>query len=125
MFEYAILTILAFLLLILKISPNLRQKILGYDLVTDVFVTIGFILLFGGTGTFGGMMVSIIAGLFFSLALYVAKSFGTYQRLVRVSRFKWKWQASHGKSRQALIKFVNNITGNNKPAIEGIGVEIN
>lgn len=127
----ALLTIVAFLLVLLKLSPNTRKKILGYDLFFDILVTAGLIVMFGGTGTVSGMMISIVTGLLFSIALYVAKSIGKYQRLERIThpegtnafkRFiktRWHWQEYNGQWRMAFTRAYNNMAGNGKPSIEG------
>ena len=134
MLEGAILTIVAFLLVLLKLSPKIRKRLLGYDLLCDAAVTIGLIFLFGGTGTISGMMISIVAGLLVSVALYIAKNTGKYQRLERKAHpkgmgkwrralhYKWHWQEYDGKWRKSFTNFYNNMAGNDRHAIEGEAV---
>lgn len=102
MFLASIITVLAFAFLLMKLSDNTRQRLLGYDFMFDVLVTVGMAWLFG-SHTISGLMTAITAGFMFSIAIYVVKHLGHYQRLERTGlRFRWityegKWRTSCGK----------------------------
>lgn len=69
----ALFTVLGFLFLMLKFGKRVMKKIIGMDAVVDILVTVGLVIMFGLTGTFSGMMVGIMAGVIFSVGLYMAK----------------------------------------------------
>lgn len=84
-----LLTVLAIVAVFFKLSPDTKQKLLGYDIALDILVT-GF-LAWLLAGTYSGMMAAIVGGLAFSLTLIVSKFFIGYQR------FSWnnrKWITS-------------------------------
>lgn len=47
------------------------RRVLGYDVLADVSVTVAFVWMFAGT--YSGMMAGILGGALFSLALYTLK----------------------------------------------------
>ena len=102
MITMAILTILAFVALLMKLSSGIRQKILGYDFIADIAFTGMFIWLFAGTMTISGLMISIIAGLFFSITLFLYKMCWKYQRIERRG-VKLVWVQHDGPWREMFI----------------------
>lgn len=95
----ALLTIVAILVLIWKMGTVFRQLVLGYDVAADIIVTALLISMFASTGTISGMMISIIAGLAFSIVLLVAKKIST-SRTLRITRdgmsFDYEWVITEG-----------------------------
>jgi MFS superfamily sulfate permease-like transporter len=85
-----VLTFIAFILLILKLSPKTLKRMIGANFAMDLLLTAGLVVLFAATGTFAGMMTGIIAGLLISVALLVAKHMFPHERPVREG-WKMKW----------------------------------
>jgi hypothetical protein len=73
MWTMGILTFIGVIFLILKLSPKIRRRIIGHNGMSDVGMTVGFVLLFITTGTISGMMAGIVAGVALSVVLYLAK----------------------------------------------------
>lgn len=65
---------------ILLVKLNIR-RVLGYDVIFDVGCTVVLITSFSGTVT--GMAAAMIAGVFISIMLGVAKCLMGYERLER------------------------------------------
>jgi hypothetical protein len=112
MFLPSIITVLAFGFLLLKLSPSMRQRLLGYDLAFDLAITFGLAWLFG-TNTISGLMTAITTGFLFSIAIYVVKHLGHYQRLTRTGmKFKWvtyegNWRTSCGRAAAAGRRIID------------------
>jgi len=81
MLTAGLITVLAVLVITMKLNKDTLQKILGYDIVIDILVTLGLTWLLAGT--YSGMMAAIVGGLLFSIALYFIKHSVGYQRLTR------------------------------------------
>lgn len=76
-------------LFILLIKLNIR-RVLGYDVVFDVLMTVVLVTSFSGTVT--GMAAAMIAGVVMSLMLLIAKILMGYERLERDGmRLRWKY----------------------------------
>lgn len=114
MFLSSVITVLAFAFLLLKLSDNTRQRLMGYDLAFDLAVTVGLAWLFG-SHTISGLMTAITAGFMFSIAIYVVKHLGRYQKLERRGwRLKWvthegNWRTSCNKIAVMCRKFIARI----------------
>jgi len=61
---------LAFIIIMHKLGI---RKFTGYSVITDIFISGGLTILF--IGTFAGMVTALIAGIFVSLYLVLAKYF--------------------------------------------------
>jgi len=74
-----LLTMVALLILIMKLRHDTVKKLLGFDIILDIAATVLFVALFAGT--YAGMMAAIIAGLGFSITLMVMKWTMGYKKL--------------------------------------------
>lgn len=75
------------LFLLLKLGP---RKVIGNDILVDIFVTGMLMLLL--SGTYSGMMAALFGGLVTSILLFIAKRTMTHEVLtiVRTSRFPFR-----------------------------------
>ena len=65
-------------------------KVAGYHVPVDIIVSLSLAALFAGT--YSGVVVALLAGLFLSAVFEVVRYFFGYKRLVMTSRgLKWKW----------------------------------
>ena len=55
------------------------KRVLGYDLILDLFLSVTLMIAFHGTQ--GGMMLALIGGLFISIVLRVMRWFMGYEKL--------------------------------------------
>lgn len=83
MIEAGILTALALVIVFAKFPKTALRRILGYDVVADVLVTVGLGALF--FGTYSGMMVAIVAGIILSVVLRVARRYIGYETWDKVT----------------------------------------
>lgn len=60
------------------------KRVLGYDLIFDIFMSVVLIIVFHGTQ--GGMMLAIIAGIVISVALRVARWLIGYEQIGWVTK---------------------------------------
>ena len=91
MYEPGLIALAAALVLLLKLPRHWIRRMLWLDIYVDVLVTAGFIVLLHGT--YSGMMAAAVAGLAFSLVLWIAKQFIGYERLAwnrRTRRLHWE-----------------------------------
>lgn len=72
---------LGFLLHFMKMGI---KRVLGYDLLFDIFMSVVLIIVFHGTQ--GGMMLAIIAGIVISVALRVARWIVGYEQIGWVTK---------------------------------------
>lgn len=75
------LSALGFVLVTAKFSKRILRIMLGYDYIVDTFITIGFMIFM--SGTYSGMMMSIISGICISIVLWITKHIMGYEKLVR------------------------------------------
>lgn len=85
MYEAGLISLFAALVLLIKLPRGLVRKLLWMDIPLDLTVT-GFFLL-ALHGTYSGMMAAMVAGLAFSIVLFIAKKLFGYDRLVW--RHRW------------------------------------
>jgi hypothetical protein len=81
-------TALGIFILVAKMPRRFRAKLLGFDYLIDIAVTLT--LMWAFFGTFSGMMAAIIGGINFSISLIVAKWLLGYEKPVR-HRGKLVW----------------------------------
>jgi len=84
----------AMAVLIIMIKCDIR-KFLGFEITSDVFITVGLGALGAMTGTFAGVVMGIVSGLLISMLLSVAKKAFGYKQLTRKGwvLHKAKWRA--------------------------------
>ena len=83
--ETAVWAVAALYALFLKIDI---YKVVGYDVIVDVLLTVGLTLLF--MGTYSGAAAAMTAGFILSIVLRLTRLFIGYKRLVRRGgRFVW------------------------------------
>lgn len=75
-------------LFVLMFKLNIR-RVLGYDAIVDVAVTLNLVAIMGGT--LGGLTAAILAGLFMSILLAIAKKILGYEKLER-DGLKLRWR---------------------------------
>lgn len=75
MITTAMLTVASLCFLVMKLNPRIIKKMVRAGFTTDLMVHIGFVVLFGITGTISGMMTGLVAALFVSILLWVARFF--------------------------------------------------
>ena len=82
-----------FVVLGAKFSRNTIEKVLGYDYVIDVVVTVGLPVLLAST--YAGAMMAVTTGIFISAILFVAKKTLGYQKREggKWVRYPGKWTA--------------------------------
>lgn len=97
-----LLTAVGLVAIAAKFSPTFLKKILGYDWIIDLVVTLGIPIFMGGSHI--GIMTGVITGLCVSLILYVAKNIMGYQKLEKGSGFMGlSWVSKDGKWTPAYI----------------------
>lgn len=82
-------------LFILACKLNIR-RVLGYDAMVDVIMTV--ILMSSFSGTVTGMAAAMFAGCIMSIMLLVARKLYGYERLVKVGTFRLAWKYYPPKS---------------------------
>ena len=83
-----VLTAVGVFILLLKLPVAVRSRLLGFDYVLDLSVTV--ILMVALAGTYSGMMAAIVGGINFSISLWIAKKILGYKKLTRFEG-KWVW----------------------------------
>lgn len=78
-----LLTMLALVILMIKLRTDTLRKLLGFEIPLDIAATLLFIYLLAGT--YSGMMAAIVAGLGFSLVLMITKKCIGYKQLVFIN----------------------------------------
>lgn len=91
------LTAVGFVAIAAKVSPTFIKRVLGYDWIVDLVVTVGIMVFMGGTGTISGMMIGVTTGLAISAVLFFAKKFWKYEKLERNESGKMEWVEHKGK----------------------------
>lgn len=86
---------LGFLVLILKLPKPIRAKLYGLDVYIDILFTISLLKAFGST--YSGTSAAIVAGLVFSIALFVMKKWQGYETLALSPRPHW---VNHKRSKR-------------------------
>jgi hypothetical protein len=99
----ACLTTAGLLFLAMKGGMSFVKKLLGYDWIVDIVVTIGVTWLFGMSGTVSGLMAGIVTGLILSIILLAAKHTLGYSKLVPCGKIgRRQWQNFDGAWTHAL-----------------------
>ena len=88
-----ILTAFGLVAITAKFSRSFLEKVLGYDWIFDIVITLGLPLIF--YGTYSGMMTAVVTGLSISLMLWISKNLLGYQKLSRNGK-KFIWTRSNG-----------------------------
>lgn len=88
-FIAGILTAISIVIIALKFNRKWLRRFLGYDILFDLLITIGFMVFLAGT--FAGALVAIISGMFVSIMFIVIKRFIGYERLsFKDKKLNWK-----------------------------------
>lgn len=88
MYEAGLISLAAALILLIKLPRHWVRRLLWLDLYIDILVTMGF--LYALSGTYSGMMAAMVAGLSFSIVLFITKKFIGYERLAIINgRLRW------------------------------------
>ena len=74
------LSAIGIVLIAAKFSRQWLLRLLGYDYIFDVVITLGFMAFMAGT--YSGAMVAIINGICISVVLWVTKNIIGYEKLV-------------------------------------------
>ena len=88
-----ILTAVGLVAITAKFSKSFLQKVLGYDWIVDIGVTLGLPLLF--MGTYSGLASSVVTGLCISLILWISKNIIGYQKYGTIDGVR-KWHHFEG-----------------------------
>lgn len=106
MYLAGFITFLGLLFLLSKIDRQAVKRALGYDLYIDILLTsfVAWLL----AGTYSGMIAAMLAGLAFSVVLYILKQFIGYERLERVRCHEcrythWQWRTFPPKIQRGLF----------------------
>lgn len=94
MYEPGLIALAAALVLMLKLPTHWIRRMLWLDIYVDVAVTAGFIAMLHGT--YSGMMAAAVAGLAFSLVLWITKQFIGYEKLT--------WNHTKRRPQWTLVK---------------------
>ena len=70
MFTFVCLTTLSLLLILAKLPPVVRRRLLGHQLITDALLSIGVIFLFGATLTVSGLIIASGVGVALSATIF-------------------------------------------------------
>ena len=73
------LTAVSIIAIAAKFSPKWLRRCLGYDWIVDLFLSIGIVALFAGSGTISGLMTATVAGLMISGILFLLRKFWKYE----------------------------------------------
>ena len=65
------------------------RRIAGYHAYIDITVSLALAVAF--FGTFSGMVVAAMTGLFLSLSFIAVRTFLGYEKLVHIRRATWRW----------------------------------
>lgn len=79
LFTPGFLTMLALVIIMIKLRRDTLRKLLGFEIPLDIGATLFFMWLLAGT--YSGMMAAIVAGLGFSLVLMATKKAIGYKQL--------------------------------------------
>lgn len=77
MFTAGTIALIAVLIIMLKFPASFLRKLLWLDIPIDIGVTALFVTMFAGT--YSGMMTALVAGLIFSISLWVLKIIVGYE----------------------------------------------
>lgn len=80
MYEAGLIAVAAALVLLIKIPAHWIRRLLWLDIYLDVLVTMGFASIL--YGTYSGMTAALVAGLMFSVVLWITKQIMGHERLV-------------------------------------------
>lgn len=98
MIESGLILFIGILVVMGKTPKSLLKKILGYDYIVDIIVSVGVgVAMYG---TYSGMMAAAVAGIAISAAMFLAKRIVGFQRYERGEGWveyvpRWRNQ-SHG-----------------------------
>lgn len=87
LFTPGFLTMLALVILMIKLRKDTLRKLLGFEIPLDIAATLFFMWLLAGT--YSGMMAAIVAGLGFSVVLMLTK------KLIGYKELKWQNDSNH------------------------------
>lgn len=91
MYEAGTIALIAILIVMLKFPTSVLRKLLWIDIPIDILVTATFVSLFAGT--YNGMMTALVAGLIFSIVLYILKICIGYESLrITFTPFRIWWE---------------------------------
>lgn len=85
-----ILSAIGFVLIMSKFSKKVLHRILGYDWMFDLFITLTFMAFMAGT--FSGAMTGIISGICMSIVLWITKHIIGYEKLVKADDDNLTWK---------------------------------
>ena len=94
-YEPGIIALIAALIILIKLPRGLLRKLLWMDVPIDILVTASFISLLHGT--YSGLMTAIVAGLGFSLIMWIAKQFIGHERLRNTPDRGLHWEHIPGR----------------------------
>jgi hypothetical protein len=73
-----------------KFGTGFIRKLLGYDILVDVAVTLALMWIFAVTGTISGLMTGIFCGFIISVVLFFGKKLFTHSKYMKVGG-KYRW----------------------------------
>lgn len=100
------ITVLCFVILLMKLRRNTLKKLLGFDIYLDVMATFAMMYLFAGT--YSGMMVAMFGGFLFSVSLIGLKKIIGYMKLEYVNDDKHLFPTLRWKTIPGLLKETSN-----------------
>lgn len=99
MYLTGLLIALGIFILIWKLPKPIRLKILGIDVYVDILVSL--LLLTNLGHTYSGMAASVVAGIVFSISLYIMKKLQGYEILQFQPRPHWAFYPPRRRNRNA------------------------
>lgn len=116
------LTAVSVIAIAAKFSPKILRRCLGYDWIVDIFLSVGIVALFAGSGTISGLMTATVAGLMISGILYLLRklwAFEKYEKNPETGKRQWVLYKGEWNLRYIItkIKSFNNIVSENVQVI--------